>query len=552
VSRLRARVWLPICTIFAATLTLGASGGLASITQDDLKEWLTYIASDELQGRDTYSAGLGLAAGYIQERLRAWDVKPAGDRGGYLQTVRVLGVKATSRSSVSVKVGNETRTFKDGEGVTFPRNAGGRQTFTVDRIEFAGYGLDVPASDHLDYRGKSVGGAVVIWLGASGPRGLDANDRRRLSERHRYAIDQQAAASIGAELPQSGAGNHGAAEATGARGGTPPDFITAQRLDRPIPPGLGASDAFFTFLFSKARVKYENLKKLADARDALPTFRLENVSITFNIDATYDIVRTQLTHNVVAAIEGGDPGLKHTYVALGAHYDHVGYADGRSGDSSRRPPGRVTAGFESDRIWNGADDDGSGTVALMAIARAFAAGPRPKRSLLFVWHAGEERGLVGSRYFADYPTVPTDDIVAQLNLDMIGRNRDDKDSEANTVYLVGSDRISSELHEINRDANRALPRPLTLNYEMNDPADQEQVYYRSDHYSYAAKGIPIIFFTTGLHGDYHANTDEVSKIDFAKMTRVAQLVYETGWRVANLDHAPARDNQGPRAGKETR
>ncbi len=188
----------------------------------------------------------------------------------------------------------------------------------------------------------------------------------------------------------------------------------------------------------------------------------------------------------------------------------------------------------------------------MAIARAFAEGPRPKRSLLFVWHAGEERGLLGSRYFADHPTVPLDEIVAQLNIDMIGRNRDDKPSEANTVYLVGSDRISTELHTINREANAAMPKPLTLDYEFNDPTDPESLYTRSDHYSYAVKGIPIIFFTTGLHPDYHANTDEVSKIEFDKMARITQMIYETVWRVANLDHAPARDNLGPRAGKGTR
>jgi Zn-dependent M28 family amino/carboxypeptidase len=255
-------------------------------------------------------------------------------------------------------------------------------------------------------------------------------------------------------------------------------------------------------------------------------------------------------------VEGSDPQLKSTYVAFGAHYDHVGYAEGevtRGDNGARRAgaPGRVTPGAEEDRIWNGADDDGSGTVAIMALAKAFAEGPKPRRSLIFVWHAGEERGLWGSRYFADYPTVPMDRIVAQLNIDMIGRNRDDKASEANTVYLVGSDRISTELHALNRAANAALPKPLTLNYEMNDPADLEQVYYRSDHYSYAAKGIPIIFFTTGLHPDYHANTDDVSKIEFEKMTRITQMIYETGLRLANLDHAPVRDNQGPRAGRLT-
>jgi Peptidase family M28 len=533
------------------TVLAGAlDGGLASISPPSLKEWLSYIASDELQGRDTYSAGLGLAAGYIQEHLRGWGVTPAGDPGQYLQTVRVLGVKTTSRSSVSVKVGSEIRTFRDGEGVTFPRNMGGKQTFTIDRVEFMGYGLDVAAANHVDYRGRDVKGAAVVYLGSTAPRGLDGPEYRRLmTGRNRYATDQkQAAASIG-PAGSAGGGRGGGAGAGGGGRGSAADFTTAQRLDQPVAPNVTAGDEFFTFLFSRSKQRYADLKKLADAHDPLPSFRLDGVTLTFEVDATYEVIRTQLTHNVVGIVEGSDPQLKNTFVAFGAHYDHVGYSDGQSGG---RPPGRVTAGANDDRVWNGADDDGSGTVALMSLARAFAEGARPRRSLLFVWHAGEERGLLGSRYFADYPTVPMDRIVAQLNIDMIGRNRDDKTDQSNTVYLVGSDRISSELHEINREANRALPAPLTLDYEMNDPSDLEQVYYRSDHYSYAAKGIPIIFFTTGLHADYHANTDDVSKIEFEKMARIAQLVYETGLRVSNLDHAPARDNNGPRAGRDTR
>jgi Zn-dependent M28 family amino/carboxypeptidase len=314
------------------------------------------------------------------------------------------------------------------------------------------------------------------------------------------------------------------------------------------------SEEALQFLFSKAPAKYGDLRKKAESREALPSFRLDNVRITVNIDAEYAVVRTQLTQNIVAVVEGSDPALRSTYVAIGAHYDHVGYAQGdmEADRRDRGAPGRVSDSAKTDRIWNGADDDGSGTVALMALARAFQEGPRPKRSVLFVWHAGEESGLLGSRYFADYPTVPLENVVAQLNIDMIGRNRENKDSEADTVYLVGSDRISTELHEVNREANRALEKPLTLDYEMNDPADAEQLYFRSDHYSYAAKGIPVIFFTTGLHPDYHANTDEVSRIEFPKLARITELVYETAWRLGNLDHAPVRDRQGPRAGKGTR
>ena len=534
---------------------LGAAGGRASIETTDLTSWLTYLASDELEGRSIYTEGLGLAAGYIQDHLREWGVTPRGDNGGYLQVVRVKSVKTTSHSSVTAQVGKETRVFKDGDGVTFPRNMGSRRTFTTDRVEFAGYGLDAPGAGYSDLAGKDYQAAAVIFVGSRGPKALDADaGRRLLGGRGRWLTDQMhAAAAIGQEPKPAGQqprpGSAGAADRRQR-----PDFTTTQRMDQPISPAVTANDALLQFLFSKSPEKYDDLRKKADAREPLTGFRLDGVKLTFNIDADYDVIRTQLTQNVVATIEGSDPELKSTYVAIGAHYDHVGYADTELTSDNKRPsaPGRITPGAEADRVWNGADDDGSGTVAVMALARAFAQGPRPKRSVLFVWHAGEERGLYGSRYFADYPTVPLDRVVAQLNIDMIGRNRDDKASEANTVYLVGSDRISSELHNINREANRALDHPMTLDYEMNDSGDPEQIYFRSDHYSYAAKGIPIIFFTTGLHPDYHANTDEVSKIEFPKLARVTELVYETAWRLGNLDHPPVRDVKGPRAGKGTR
>lgn len=555
--RAGVRGWVAAVVVAATAGLAAASGGGQAIRTPDLRDWLTYISSDELEGRAVFTAGFGLAAAYIEDHLRAWGVKPGGDHGSYLQTVRVLGVKTTSRATLSVTVNGETRTFADGEGIIFPRNMGGKRRLTVDRVEFAGYGLDAPAAGRMDFRGKDVKDAAVVWLGTTGPKNIDQSVYRRvLTGRNRYATEQLgAAASIG-PMSETGAGRAGGAGG-GGRGAALPaaDFTTVQRLDTPAPPNLTAGDAFFTFLFSRAPVSYDELKRKASAQEELPSFRVP-ATIVFNVDADYQVVRTQLTRNVVGIIEGGDARLKSTYVAFGAHYDHVGYAEGEvtRGDGGARRAGavgRVTSGAEDDRIWNGADDDGSGTVAIMALAKAFAEGPKPKRSLIFVWHAGEERGLWGSRYFADYPAVPMDAIVAQLNIDMIGRNRDDKASEANTVYLVGSDRISTELHTLNRAANAALPKPLTLNYEFNDPADLEQLYYRSDHYSYAAKGIPIIFFTTGLHADYHANTDEVSKIEFDKMTRITQMVFETGQRLANLDHAPVRDHQGPRAGRLT-
>jgi hypothetical protein len=451
---------------------------------------------------------------------------------------------------VTVAVGGRTRTFVDGDGVTFAKRQGANRRFTVDRVEFVAYGVDAPRAHHVDIGRKDVRSAAVVWLGDKGPKGLDgATYRTVLAGRRRYAVDQRhAAVGIGPEAPPVDTAASEAAQGffTTEEPVAEPlraDFTTTERLDVPRAPTLAGSDAFFEFLFSAAPVRYDELRRRAEAQEPLPSFRLDGVTLTFNLDNDYQVVRTRLAQNVAAVVEGADPQERGTYVAFGAHYDHVGYAEGA------RPPlfALSRPGGDADRIWNGADDDGSGTAALMALAKAFAEGPRPKRSLLFVWHTGEERGRYGSLFFADYPTVPLSSIAAQLNVDMIGRNRGDNPKESGTVYLVGSDRISSELHAVSRQANDALPAPMTLSYELNDPGDPEQLYFRSDHYSYAAKGIPVIFFTTGLHPDYHMNTDEVSRIEFDKMTRVTQLIYETGWRLANLDHFPVRDNKGARA-----
>jgi len=586
--------------------------GVSAITAADVKEWLSYIASDQLQGRQVYTEGLGLAGAYIADHLKDWGVKPGGDDGSYFQVVKVLGVNVTRHSTVTVSVNGQTRTFKDGEGVTFPANAGGKQTITAN-AEFVGYGLSLPDAGIDDYRGKDAGGKVAIYVGR-GPAALTPAQNRLVSARGRNAIElRHAAAAIG---PAAGVGRGGgagrgaavptpsapttapvmapatttAATPTAAPPATPPataaasaaavpsagggrggataslgDFQTVQRLDNKVAPQITAGDEFFTFVFSASGFDYAAIKAKADARAPLPAAALKDVTLTINVDADYTIVQTRLTRNVVGIIPGTDPKLKDSYVMFGAHYDHVGYQQtppgqgrgdgaGRGGAQAAPAAGGCLGQARDtpragDVINNGADDDGSGTVGIMGIAKAFAQGPRPRRSLLFVWHAGEEAGLLGSRYMADYPVVPLDTISAQLNIDMIGRNRCDDPKESNTVYLVGSDRISTELHDLNEESNSGLERPMTLDYEMNDSADPESIYTRSDHYSYASRGIPIIFYTTGLHKDYHHVTDEVSKIEFPKLVHIAQLVYTTGMKVANLNHVPVRDNKGPRKGK---
>src|SRR4030095_10439330 len=208
-------------------------------------------------------------------------------------------------------------------------------------------------------------------------------------------------------------------------------FITTERLDSPRPPEVSVSDDVLAFMFSASGFNYEEIKAKAARLDDLPPATVKGVKLTFNLDAEYRVTNTRTTQNVVGIIDGSDPQLKNTYVAFGAHYDHLGIDD-----DLRSAP-------DVDRINNGADDDGSGTTALIGLAKAFMAGPRPRRSLMFAWHAGEERGLWGSKFLADHPPVPIGSIVAQLNIDMIGRNRDNLDSEENTVYAVGADRIST-------------------------------------------------------------------------------------------------------------
>ena len=279
--------------------------------------------------------------------------------------------------------------------------------------------------------------------------------------------------------------------------------------------------------------------------DIMPAVGTKTVPAAFDLsaDKTFDFTvaaarERVLTQNVVGVLEGSDPVLKNEYVALGAHYDHVGTG---------------TADATGDKIYNGADDDGSGTTGVLAIAEAFArASQRPKRSILFVWHAGEEKGLWGSQYFANHPTVPLNQIVTQLNIDMIGRSRaaDDtkpanKDlSAADEIYVIGSRMMSTTLGDTSEAVNSGYLN-LKFNYRYDDPKDTNRFFFRSDHFNYAAKGIPIIFYFSGVHEDYHRPSDTVDKIDFAKMERVSRTIFATAARLAEMPQRPAVDRKLP-------
>lgn len=229
------------------------------------------------------------------------------------------------------------------------------------------------------------------------------------------------------------------------------------------------------------------------------------------------------TENVLGFLPGTDK--QDEVLVVSAHYDHLGIIGGK--------------------VFNGADDDGSGTVGMLAIAEAFAkaahAGHGPRRSLLFLANTGEEKGLLGSQYYTEHPVYPLASTITDLNIDMIGRTDPAHAGKPDYVYVIGSDKLSSQLHAVLEDANRRHGN-LALDYRFNDPNDPNRFYYRSDHYNFAVHKIPVAFFFNGVHADYHEETDEVSKIEFDKLEARARLVFYTAWELANRDERPVVDS----------
>nr|WP_246073378.1 M28 family metallopeptidase [Formosa sediminum] len=246
-----------------------------------------------------------------------------------------------------------------------------------------------------------------------------------------------------------------------------------------------------------------------------------NDSVYFqHIPESYLPKNTNASENVLAFIEGSEK--PEEVLIISAHLDHVGINDGE--------------------IYNGADDDGSGTVAILEIAQAFKQaaldGHKPKRSILFLHVTAEEIGLYGSKYYSEHPIFPLKNTITNLNIDMIGRVDDKHLNQPNYVYLIGSDRLSDDLHNISEKVNTTYFN-LELDYTFNDPDDENRFYYRSDHYNFAKHNIPVIFYFNGTHADYHKATDTVDKINFSMLQKRAQLVFTTAWELANRENRPA-------------
>jgi hypothetical protein len=509
----------------AAQKTTKPHGNVEAVRAERLKDYLTFIASDELEGRNTPSRGLDIAALYLASYLSRWGLRPAGDDGTYFQRI---ALRRTLIDALQTKAEINGQAFHYGKDFLAALSAGSAS----GRLVFVGHGWAIKSKNLNAYKGIDVRGKIIVHIGGF-PRGVtfqDLTGKQGEEWDNAYSYGQRNGALGRIVIPafqtlvswdeaRRGAEGEGNIEVE--------KFISSEAA--PVP-AITASPRMMAALFAGESRTAQQIFNAAATGEAIEAFDFnpnKKVSLTVAVKT-----KTEYTQNVIASMEGSDPQLKSEYVAISAHYDHVG----------------IGAPVDGDAIYNGADDDGSGTVSVMAMAEAFAQGPRPRRSVLFIWHAGEEAGLWGSRYFTLNPTVPVDKIVANLNIDMIGRCRKAGDSdpaksempEPNEVFLIGPKIMSSELFELSEAVNRSLLN-LKFNYRYDDVKEPNQYFFRSDHFNFARKGIPVIFYMDGDHADYHKPSDSIEKIDFDYMERVARTIFATAWELANRDKRPRVD-----------
>ena len=530
----------------ATPATIASARGVDTISAAQLKNYLYFIASDEKEGRDTPSRGLDTTAKFIAMNLERWGFKPAGDDDTFFQHITLRRDILDGAHSVAEINGQK---FSYGEDF-LPNAIGGTLT---GPLVYVGHGWVVKSKNIDAYKGIDVKDKIVVVFGEGMPQGVTRADLTgkmgedwispALYAQQHGAKGVLAIADYGMLLRW---------DQTRLRlsGGAPPRPQVEKFMTQagPAVPVIWLSPKMATALFQGEKYSVSALMAFGSgvepASVSAPNGPPVTVTLPFELNAGKNATLTiaaknekPMTQNVVAVWEGSDPVLKSEYVAVGAHYDHIG----------------ICAPGTADPICNGADDDGSGTTALLGMAEAIShAKERPKRSVLFVWHCGEEKGLWGSRYFTDYPTIPLDRIVTQLNIDMIGRSKKDGDtnprnaslSGPNQIYVIGSTMMSTELGQLSERVNKSY---LNLQYDLryDDPTDPNRFFFRSDHFNYARKGIPIIFFFDGVHEDYHRPGDEPQKIDYEKMEKVARTIYMTLWEVASLPVRPKVDKPLP-------
>ncbi len=514
--KLIAAVGLMVITT-GATAQTNPEKYAAIITASDLKKHLSIIAGPEMEGRETASEGQRKAATYIQNHFKSLNLLP-GNGASYEQKYSLI---SDSMVFSTIKIGKQEYLF----GKDFMMSARANKTRKIKSgsVIFGGYGI----SDSLynDYDQLDVKGAIVV-LATDLPSGNNIKTSTGNASLPPWTLTRKVR-----EAYSRGAA--GVFVISKAMVNIDSNSAKVQRVTNAYLPHSNESDAITNYAFISHDVfgkifGSDNAKNIIQKLDSAKTFSLQD-HIAVNKDVTFDYSSVSNekgnSSNVLAVMEGSDK--KDEYVFLTAHYDHLGIK-------------------KNGVIYYGADDDGSGTVSVMQMATAFAKakadGNGPRRTIVFMTVSGEEEGLWGSEYYADHPIFPLEKTSVDLNTDMVGRinpKRTYGDS-MNYVYVIGDDKLSSDLKPISEMINKKYSH-LELDYKYNDPKDQERIYYRSDHYNFARKGVPIIFYFNGTHADYHRPTDTVDKINFDLMEKRDRFIFHTAWEMANRDEMLKRD-----------
>jgi peptidase M28-like protein len=458
-----------------------------TITAEDYFRRISVIAHDSMGGRNTPSPGLDATAAWIASEFESFGLRPGGDDGSYIQSYAIETIRADLASSaVQVDGGGDLR-----------------------------FGRDVLPSGRALVEGDFTG-PVTLVSGVEGDINAEAS---HISGRHVIYVVPSGAAELRRQMFNllRSFGAMGALSVTTLSEATDEDWRTAvagteERSSVRVGFATGRAPSFTARQAAVQSVLEAHGVAMPPAGNELSLIEVPDLELTYS--PRIEVLRSQGAPNVVGILEGSDPVLKDEYLVYSAHMDHVG---------TREP------NEDGDAIFNGADDDASGTTGIIELAQAFSGmETAPRRSIIFLLVSGEEKGLWGSDYFARNPGVPLDDIVANVNADMIGRNWPD------TIVAIGKEH--SDLGETMNQVNEAHPE---LNMTaIDDMWPEERFYFRSDHFNFARRGVPILFFFNGVHPDYHGRDDEVDKIDSDKASRITRLMFYLGWEITTRDARP--------------
>ncbi len=472
-----------------------------TITSGELKEMLYTYASDEFEGRETGQPGQKKAVEYLKQHYIDMGIDSPFSGDDYFQEVPFEEQKSPV---VSFSLNGQTYSnFEDFISVGSAIST----HISVDEIVYAGYGIE--DENYSDYKDLDVKDKVV-FIKAGEPKNPDGT----------YIISGSTEPSKWTNRREARSSKKDVAQKKGAKAFIMMYNTSFSRIASYYSRTSESGSPGRISLKSNVQDMTQLVVNERLGQTIFDQVNTDDVPKTLHKTLTIDIKGNSMavySENVLAFIKGSEK--PEEIIAISAHLDHIGVRNGE--------------------INNGADDDGSGTIAILEIAEAFEKavkdGHRPKRSILFLHVTGEEKGLLGSKYYTDVdPVFPLENTVADLNLDMIGRVDPKHENNRNYIYLIGSDRLSSELHEISEKTNEKYTH-LTFDYTYNEPNDPERFYYRSDHYNFAKNNIPVIFYFNGAHADYHRPGDTPDKIEYDVYETRTRLVFYTAWELANRD-----------------